>query len=112
MNWLSVQPTIAHFMPVPALKTHFCRWHEGRHPDQVFYELANIFGWDIDFAQDIRQGDRFSLLYEEVYVDGERIGTGKILTARFYNQGRELTAVRYRPQRARRLLHAERAKHA
>lgn len=64
-------------------------------PDQVLYDLANIFGWDIDFAQDIRQGDRFSLLYEEVYVDGERIGTGKILTAKFTNQGRELTAVRY-----------------
>ncbi|MEN9464200.1 MAG: hypothetical protein RL217_381 [Pseudomonadota bacterium] len=70
-------------------------------PDQVLYELANIFGWDIDFAQDIRQGDRFSLLYEEVYVDGERIGTGKILTARFYNQGRELTAVRYTDPKGR-----------
>lgn len=64
-------------------------------PDQVLIELANIFGWDIDFGLDIRQGDRFSLIYDEIFVDGERIGTGNILTARFYNQGRELVAVRY-----------------
>lgn len=64
-------------------------------PEQTLYELANIFGWDIDFAQDIREGDRFSLIYDEIYLDGERIGTGRILTAKFFNQGRELTAIRY-----------------
>ncbi len=64
-------------------------------PEQILIELAAIFGWDIDFALDIRQGDRFSLIYDEVFLDGEKIGNGNILIARFTNQGRELTAVRY-----------------
>jgi len=64
-------------------------------PDQVLYQLAAIFGWDIDFALDIRKGDSFSLIYEEVQLDGERIGYGDILIARFNNQSRELTAVRF-----------------
>ncbi|APR65827.1 peptidase M23 [Thalassolituus oleivorans] len=65
-------------------------------PDQVLYQLANIFGWDIDFALDIRKGDTISLVYEEVQLDGNKINDGDILIARFVNQGRELTAVRYK----------------
>lgn len=64
-------------------------------PEQILIELAGIFGWDIDFALDIRPGDRFSLIYDEVYLDGDKIGNGNILIARFENQGRELTAIRY-----------------
>ncbi|WP_370314758.1 OapA family protein [Thalassolituus sp.] len=64
-------------------------------PEQVLFQLAAIFGWDIDFALDIRKGDSFSLIYEEVQLDGNKIGDGDILIARFNNQGRELTAVRY-----------------
>lgn len=64
-------------------------------PEQLIIELADIFAWDIDFAMDLRQGDSFSLIYDEVYLDGERIGTGNIRIARFHNQNRVLTAVRY-----------------
>ena len=64
-------------------------------PEEILIELAGIFGWDIDFALDIREGDQFSLIYEEVYLDGEKIGNGDILIARFLNNGRDLTAVRY-----------------
>lgn len=64
-------------------------------PDQILYDLANIFGWDIDFALDIRDGDSFSVIYEELFLEGERIGYGNILTTKFFNRGRELTAVRY-----------------
>lgn len=63
--------------------------------ERLIMELATIFGWDIDFALDIRQGDRFSVTYEELFADGESIGTGKILAASFVNQGREFTAVRF-----------------
>ncbi|ARD21531.1 peptidoglycan DD-metalloendopeptidase family protein [Shewanella japonica] len=58
-------------------------------------QLANIFGWDIDFALDIRKDDHFALMFEEEYVDGQFIGTGNILAAEFYNQGERYTAVRY-----------------
>lgn len=58
-------------------------------------QMANIFGYDVDFAKEIRQGDRFEVLYEEKQVDGERVGTGNILAARFTNRGNTYTAVRY-----------------
>ena len=64
-------------------------------PDQVLYQLAAIFGWDIDFALDIRKGDSFSLIFEEIQLDGEQIGYGDILIAQFNNRDRELAAVRY-----------------
>ncbi|MEX0605053.1 MAG: peptidoglycan DD-metalloendopeptidase family protein [Marinobacter sp.] len=63
--------------------------------DKLTMELAGIFGWDIDFVMDIRKGDRFSVVYEELYLDGEKIDDGKILAANFYNRSRELAAVFY-----------------
>lgn len=58
-------------------------------------DLANIFGYDIDFAQDIRQGDQFDVIYEQKMLNGKAIGTGNILSARFVNRGKTYTAVRY-----------------
>jgi len=63
--------------------------------DKLTMELAGIFGWDIDFVMDIRKGDRFSVVYEELYLDGEKIDNGQILAANFYNRSRELAAVFY-----------------
>lgn len=64
-------------------------------PHGLIMELANIFGWDIDFALDIRKGDHFSLVYEEKFLNGEKIGNGNILSAEFTNQGKSYRAVRY-----------------
>jgi len=58
-------------------------------------DLANVFGYDIDFALDIRKGDSFEVIYEEKTVEGERVGTGNILAARFTNRGKTYSAVRY-----------------
>ncbi len=58
-------------------------------------DLANVFGYDIDFAMDIREGDEFELIYEKKVVDGKQVGTGNILSARFTNRGKTYTAVRY-----------------
>lgn len=58
-------------------------------------DLANVFGYDIDFAMDIRKGDSFEVIYEEKSIAGERVGTGNILAARFTNRGKSYTAVRY-----------------
>lgn len=63
--------------------------------DSLTMDLAGIFGWDVDFALDIRKGDRFTVLYDQLYLDGERIGDGNILAAEFVNQGRTYRAVRY-----------------
>lgn len=64
-------------------------------PNAVALEMAKIFGYDIDFAQDLRAGDKFELVYEEKVADGKTIGTGNILSARFTNRGKVHTAVRY-----------------
>ena len=58
-------------------------------------ELASIFGWDVDFVLDIRKGDSFNLIYEEHFLDGEKIGEGPIIAAQFINRGTKFTALRY-----------------
>jgi murein DD-endopeptidase MepM/ murein hydrolase activator NlpD len=61
----------------------------------VIFEMAKVFGYDIDFGQDLRVGDEFAVVYEEVYREGERLRTGDILVASFVNQGKRYTAFRY-----------------
>ncbi|WP_232525267.1 peptidoglycan DD-metalloendopeptidase family protein [Motilimonas pumila] len=60
----------------------------------LIMDLANVFGWDVDFALDIRAGDSFAVLFEEQYANGEYIKTGNILAAEFINQGDVFQAVR------------------
>jgi murein DD-endopeptidase MepM/ murein hydrolase activator NlpD len=63
--------------------------------ERVAFDLAEIFQYDIDFVLDIQPGDRFTVVYEEVFQDGVPLKTGNILAARFVNDGREYRAVRY-----------------
>ena len=58
-------------------------------------QLATIFGWDIDFALDIREQDEFSLIYEEKYLDDKIIGEGEVLAAQFINRGVVFNAIRH-----------------
>lgn len=57
--------------------------------------LAELFGWDIDFVMDIRPGDNFSVLYEQRFIDGEYVGSGRIVAAEFVNQGDTFQAIRH-----------------
>ena len=70
-------------------------------PDKLIMELANIFGWDIDFVFDIRRGDSFSLTYEDRYLEGEKLETGNIIAASFTNRGKTYQAVRYTNSKGR-----------
>ena len=63
--------------------------------DTLIMELAGIFGWDVDFALDIRSGDHFTLVYEELYLDGKKQRDGNILAAEFVNRGKSYRALRY-----------------
>lgn len=63
--------------------------------DKLIMELAYMFGWDIDFALDLRVGDSFKLIYEEDYLDGDKIADGDILAAEFTNRGKTFRAIRY-----------------
>ena len=61
----------------------------------MIMKLAQLFGWDIDFALDIRKGDSFAVLFEEKYIDDKKIGNGDILSAEFVNRGKIFKAIRY-----------------
>ena len=66
---------------------------------ETIMTLANqIFGWDIDFALDLREGDEFSVLYEQKFQDGEYVNDGRVLAAEFVNQGKTHRAVWFQSQ--------------
>ncbi|MGI9295330.1 MAG: OapA family protein, partial [Pseudomonadales bacterium] len=58
-------------------------------------QLANVFGGVIDFVFDPRNGDSFSIMYEEKYLDGEKVSEGNVLAAEYVNLGKSHIAYRY-----------------
>jgi murein DD-endopeptidase MepM/ murein hydrolase activator NlpD len=71
----------------------FAATDEAGIPDPVAIQLAEMFASNIDFRRDLRQGDRFSVVYESLEADGESLRTGRVLSAEFVNDGREHEAV-------------------
>jgi murein DD-endopeptidase MepM/ murein hydrolase activator NlpD len=63
--------------------------------DGVALKLANVFAWDIDFVLDIREGDRFTAVYEQIYQDGKYLRDGELLAAEFVNDGKVYRALRF-----------------
>jgi murein DD-endopeptidase MepM/ murein hydrolase activator NlpD len=63
--------------------------------DAIALKLANVFAWDIDFVLDIREGDRFTAEYEQIYQDGKYLRDGEVLAAEFVNNGKVYRAVRF-----------------
>ena len=63
--------------------------------DRLIMSMVQVLGYDIDFALDLREGDQFIVLYEELYRDGEKLRDGNILAVEFINRGREVHALRY-----------------
>jgi murein DD-endopeptidase MepM/ murein hydrolase activator NlpD len=70
--------------------------------DNLIMQLANVFAWDVDFALDIRSGDGFIVVYEEIYRNGEKIRDGDIVAAEFTNRGRNFRAVTFADSRGNR----------
>lgn len=64
-------------------------------PDKLIMNLAGIFAWDVDFVLDIRGGDDYYILFEEIYQDGMYVTDGDIIAAEFNNNGRTFKAVRF-----------------
>jgi murein DD-endopeptidase MepM/ murein hydrolase activator NlpD len=64
-------------------------------PSTLAYRLADVFQWDLDFTKDLRRGDRFEILYQEVQLDGRFHEVGTILAVVYDNQGRLHEAYRY-----------------
>lgn len=64
-------------------------------PDSVIMDFAYIFGWDVDFVFDIREGDSFHVIYDTPYSDGEKVRNGDIVIAKFVNNGNTYYANRF-----------------
>ena len=71
--------------------------------DLLALNFADLFGWDVDFYIDLRQGDAFKVIFEKRYLEGRFIGYGQVLAAEFTNQGRVLQAYAYVPPGSRKL---------
>lgn len=71
----------------------FAATDEAGIPDPIAIQLAEMFSSDIDFRRDLRQGDRFSVVFESLEADGEALRTGRVLSAEFVNDGKEYQSV-------------------
>lgn len=63
--------------------------------DKVIMNIAGIFAWDVDFVLDIREGDNYYVVYEEIWQDGKFVTDGEIVAAEFNNNGRTSQALRF-----------------
>jgi murein DD-endopeptidase MepM/ murein hydrolase activator NlpD len=82
------------FMRTGEIKTSlFAATDEANLPDPAANQLADIFGGDIDFHHDLRRGDKFTVVYEMTYSNGEPLRAGRILAAEFVNRGKSFRAV-------------------
>lgn len=66
--------------------------------DLTAMKLADVFAWDIDFVLDIREGDRFTAVYEQVYQNGVYLHDGALLAAEFVNNGKVYRAVGFKSE--------------
>lgn len=66
----------------------------GLSPNEIML-FADIFGWDIDFTQDIRKGDSFGVVLERLYNNEKKYNRTIIKYAVFKNRDRLIEAFRY-----------------
>jgi murein DD-endopeptidase MepM/ murein hydrolase activator NlpD len=65
----------------------FAATDAARIPDPVAMQIVNVFATNIDFASDLRRGDRFNVVYETFWQGGEYLRPGRVLAAEFHNNG-------------------------
>ncbi len=63
--------------------------------EAAIQQMTNAFSYDIDFAQDMRPGDSFQVIHEEIWRDGVRLRNGSVIAASFENGGKRYYAYRY-----------------
>ena len=64
-------------------------------PADLAYAMGEVLQWDLDFNRDLRLGETFQILFEEVFLDGKPAGLGNVLAVRYVNRGRSLEAYRF-----------------
>ncbi|MFN9966482.1 MAG: M23 family metallopeptidase [Lysobacteraceae bacterium] len=61
----------------------------------VMNDMVKALQYDIDFGQDLREGDSFQIVYEELWREGERLRDAGVVAVNFVNQGKAYTALRF-----------------
>jgi murein DD-endopeptidase MepM/ murein hydrolase activator NlpD len=67
----------------------------GQIPDSIVNQIVEMFSTSIDFRGDLKRGDRFNVVYETYWLDGEMVRTGRILAGEFVNRGVAYQSVWY-----------------
>ena len=86
---------IVQFREFNIIESLYASGKKAQVPNSVLGDLIYIFGWDIDYAYDIRNGDEVKILYEDIYSNGRLVSHGDILAAEFTNKGEELFVIRF-----------------
>lgn len=71
----------------------FAATDAARIPDRVAMQIVDMFSTNIDFASDLRRGDRFAVIYETLWQDGEYVRAGRVLAGEFVNAGKRYQSV-------------------
>lgn len=66
--------------------------------EKIIMQIADTFAWDIDFARDTANGDSYKVLYEEKYLEGVLVTTGRVLAAEYTNKGKAFQAFLFQPE--------------
>lgn len=75
----------------------FAATDEAGIPDAITLQIADILGAKIDFLHDLREGDRFRVVYETRQHEGRYAGAGRVLAVQFVNDGKPYNAVWFSP---------------
>ena len=96
---LQVQTAAPQYQNVAVMKSGvinsslFAATDKANLPDAVAMQMVDIFGAEIDFHKDLQKGDRFTLVYEMLTLNGEQVKPGKVLAAEFINGGKTYQVV-------------------
>ncbi len=69
--------------------------HRNDIPEKIMWQLSNIFSWEINFAKDIREGDKFNIIYTAYYDGNQFIRSGTVIAASITTRHKEHAALYY-----------------
>ena len=90
---LKITPSVRHVYKSGTIRSSlYGATDEAGIPDPIATQIARIFSTDIDFHIDLRKGDRFTIVYEMLYHEGEYLRPGRVISADFTNAGKTFQA--------------------
>ncbi len=60
--------------------------------------MEDALQWSVDFHH-VQKGDKFRMIFEEDWIEGERVGVGKLIAAHFFQDGNDYYAIRFKNEK-------------